>query len=104
MQPDVIKYNLIDRTFYFDNLMPGNIITRVVKALGLIVRNFNKKPSSLLKSLNFIRFGKEAFSLKLLYSIIPFLGRGPYEFFTVISVRTAVLGVSLGSLGIFKEK
>jgi len=104
LQPDVIKFNLLDRTCYYDVAMPGNMLRRVVKALSLIIRNFHKNPGAILKSLNVFRFGKEAFSLKLLYSIIPFLNKGPYEIIQCHFGPNGDLGVVLKVLGVFNAK
>ena len=104
LQPDVIKYNLLDRTFYYDIGMPGNILQRVIKALGLVARNFHKNPGAVLGSLNFFKFGKEALSLKLLYSIIPFLNRGPYEIIQCHFGPNGNLAAVLKVLGVFDAK
>ncbi len=70
---DVEKYQLMKRVHYF--AMPYNKIRRILKAIFLIIINFHKAPLKILKSLNFFKYGKEALSLKMLYLIIPFLGK-----------------------------
>lgn len=104
LQPDVLKYNLLDRTFYYNIAIPVNKPERVARALGLFIRNFGKNPWALLKSLNIFKFGKEALSLKLLYSIIPFLGKGPYDIIHCHFGPNGDMGVLLKMLGVFEGK
>ena len=103
LQPDVIKYKLLDRTFYYDMEMPKNMLLRIIKAFSLIILNLRYKPISLLKSLNIFKFGKEALSLKLLYATVPFLDKGPYDVIHCHFGPNGSLGVRLRELGIFKS-
>ena len=73
VHPDIEKYRLMERVHYF--AMPYNKIKRILKAISLIIKNFHKAPLKILKSLNFFEYGKEALSLRLLHSIIPFLDK-----------------------------
>jgi len=73
VHPDVKAYRLMERTHYFN--MPANKVKRVLKALGLLAANFYKAPLTLLKALNVFKYGKDALSLRLLYALVPFLGR-----------------------------
>lgn len=66
---DVADYHLLDRTHLFPE-MPENLFLRAVKGTGLLVSNFIKAPRSTLKALNFFRYGKQAVSLWLLYSLL----------------------------------
>lgn len=77
IHPDVETYNLLKHTYYPPSL-PKNHLRRIVKGLGLIISNLNKA-LVILRSLNFFRYGKRAVSLRLLYSIIPFLKAEPYD-------------------------
>ena len=104
LQPDVIKYNLLDRTFYYGSAIPKNKLIRVVKALGLIIRNFHKNPRAILKSLNIFSFEKEVVSLKRLYLIVPFMDRGPYDIIHCHFGYNGELGVLLRKLGVFNGK
>ncbi len=78
MHPSVEKYHLLASTYYTPQL-PANHLWRVIKGLGLIFANFHKAPLVLLRSLNFFRYGRQAISLRLLYLIIPFLDKKPYD-------------------------
>jgi colanic acid/amylovoran biosynthesis glycosyltransferase len=82
IHPDVEKYKLLERTFYIDDIdkhIPQNKIVRILKGLYLIIRNISKKPRAIVKSLNFIKLGKHALSLKPLFRVIPYLDKGPYD-------------------------
>ena len=70
---DVEKYRLMERVHYFN--IPDSMIKRVLKAIFLIITNFHKSPIKILKSLNVFKYGKKALSLKLLYVVVPFLGK-----------------------------
>jgi len=71
--PDVEKYNLRERTYY-QPLHPHNKFLRLLQALWLLVIYFFKDPVLVLRSLNLLKYGKDAASLRLFYSAIPFLG------------------------------
>ncbi len=104
VHPDVIKYRLLDRTTYYGTAIPENKLKRIGKAIGLIRCNFHKNPLAMIRSLNFFRFGKEAISLTLLYSIIPFLDRGPYDIIYCHFGPNGDLAVRLRILGVLKGK
>ncbi len=72
-QPDVEKYHLKERVHYFN--ISQNKITRILKAISLLIINFHKSPIKILKSLNIFKYGREALSLRLLYLIILFLDK-----------------------------
>ncbi len=80
MHPDVEKYGLLERTFYFGALydrMPISKAGRILKAIYILKSRPEK--GALLKSLNVATFGWEAVSLRNFYRLIPFLGKGPYD-------------------------
>jgi colanic acid/amylovoran biosynthesis glycosyltransferase len=78
VHPDVERYSLLQNTFYQPTI-PKNQILRFLKAIWLFFTNFKKAPVTLLRSLDFIKYGREAASLRLLYAVIPFLGSKPYD-------------------------
>lgn len=71
VQQDVEEYNLMKKTYY----IPNNKIIRFFKALLLIAKNIYKNPIAIIKTLNFIKYGKDALSLRILYLAIPFLNK-----------------------------
>lgn len=86
---DVEKYNLLGRTYYFPT-MPRNWILRFLKALGLVFANAHKNPLLLVKSVNTLKYGKHALSLRLLYGVIPLLQQKPYD---IIHCHFGTIGV-----------
>jgi len=76
---DVEKYNLLKRTSYIYASMPSSKTYRLIRGIGHIAKHVQKTPLVVLKSLNFLKFGKHAASFGILYQIIPFLYRGPYD-------------------------
>ncbi|CAG1066009.1 colanic acid/amylovoran biosynthesis glycosyltransferase [uncultured bacterium] len=72
VHPDVLKYRLMDRTRYF--ITPENWLERAASAGRLMARNFSTGPVELLKSVNFLRLGKKALSLKVLHLTAPMIG------------------------------
>ena len=87
--PDVEKYRLRDRTYY-QPLHPHNKLLRLLQALWLLVSCFFRDPILVLRSLNLWKYGKDAASLRLFYSVIPFLGdRRQYD---IIQCHFGLLG------------
>ena len=82
INPDVIKYDLLRHTIYLneiDRTIPGNKIKRIHGAIFLLIKNFKKRPESILKSLNPVKHKRKALSLKNFYRLIPFLDSRPYD-------------------------
>ena len=75
---DVKRYNLLGRTSYF-LAIPHDRVFRTVQGLRYISKFVTKYPLPLLRSLNIFKYGRKAASLELLYLIIPFLEKGPYD-------------------------
>ncbi|MBE9129028.1 MULTISPECIES: glycosyltransferase [unclassified Coleofasciculus] len=103
VHPNVEKYRLLDRTYYYGEI-PKNRRLRLLKGVGLLWSNFYKNPLVLLRSLNVYKYGQSAFSLRLLYAIIPFLGRKPYD---IIHCQFGELGLNcmlFRSIGLSQAK
>ncbi len=66
---DVEKYQLLERTYYYDQ-GPDNYIVRMLKALIWLATNFSKHSVPLIESLNFFKYGSRAISLELFYATI----------------------------------
>ena len=62
---DINKYYLIERTHY--SSIPINKIKRVLKAIYIIITNFHKDPIKILKSLNVLKYRKNALSLNTIF-------------------------------------
>jgi colanic acid/amylovoran biosynthesis glycosyltransferase len=103
---DVERYNLLDRTFYCGTTerMPANKLLRLVKAIGLVTTHSCRKPMPLVKSLNVLKFGKRAVSLRILYKTIPFLDKGPYDIVHCHFGPNGNLGALLKDVGAIQSK
>jgi colanic acid/amylovoran biosynthesis glycosyltransferase len=106
---DVEKYHLLDRTYYRGTLnkrMPQNIVRRFIKAIGLVVRNFHRKPVAFLRALNIFKFGKQAALLRILYKVIPFLEKDipDYDIVHCHFGPNGNLGALLKDIGVIKGK
>lgn len=94
---DVEKYNLMKKVSYFE--MSGNRFLRVVIAIILLFTHFHQGPEKIIKSLNIFKYGKDAFSLKLFYSLIPMLNKD----FDIIYCHfgpNGILGSQLKEIGV----
>jgi len=98
VHPEVERYGLQFRTYYWQ--APMNKIWRVIKGVVLILLNFHKAPLVVLRSLNFLKHGKIALSLKLFYSVIPFLDKESYDIIHCHFGPNGILGIRLKELGI----
>lgn len=70
LHEDVVTYKLLDRTYYLPEI-PANHLWRVIKGCGLLCSNLLQAPRDTLRSLNVLRYGEQALSLWLLYTLIP---------------------------------
>jgi colanic acid/amylovoran biosynthesis glycosyltransferase len=102
IHPDVEKYNLLERTFYQE--IPNNYCLRLLKGIGLLVANFYKNPKIVLRSLNIIKYGRQAASLRWLYKIIPHLDRREYEIIHCQFGTCGLRALSFRNFGILQGK
>jgi colanic acid/amylovoran biosynthesis glycosyltransferase len=77
---DVYKYGLLKRTF-FKPLLPKNKIKRLLRGISIARSNREHDPGVLFRSVNFLRFGRNAVNLNVFFSAAAFLGRGQYDIF-----------------------
>ncbi|MEA1901783.1 MAG: glycosyltransferase, partial [Thermodesulfobacteriota bacterium] len=70
-QVDVEKYQLLDRTHYLE--APANVIVRILTAIKLVIKHVRRHPTTILRSLNIAKYGREAASLALLHKTVPLL-------------------------------
>jgi len=94
---DVKKYQLISKTYYSN--IPKNKLYRVLKVFFLFPKYFLKDPKKIIKSLNFLKYKKEALFLKLFYTTIQFLEKD----FDIINCHfgpNGILGAQLKDIGI----
>jgi len=74
---DVDRYRLGERTHYFN--IPENRVLRVLKAGYLLMKNVFNSPALIFRSLNFMKYGKEALSLRLFYGALPFINNSRFD-------------------------
>lgn len=104
LHPDVDKYNLIERTYYYAS-MPNNRFLHVLKSLSLVFANGYKAPVVLLRSLNVFKYQKQVGSLTLLYPVIPLLGkRSSYDIIHCHFGWNGQKGVLLREIGAIQGK
>ncbi|MDH6060974.1 glycosyltransferase [Chrysosporum bergii ANA360D] len=103
IHPDVEKYHLLNHTYYTPKL-PKNYLWRLFKGIGLILRNWQKSPMVVLRSLNIFKYGRRSASMRLLYSVIGLLDAQPYD---IIHCQFGILGLEgmiLREIGAIKGK
>ncbi len=79
---DVHRYNLLESNCYFIDsyyMVSKNKIVRLDSGARFMMKYIHKNPIPLLNSVNFLKYGKQAASLGLLFKIMPFLEKGPYD-------------------------
>lgn len=101
---DVIKYNLLDRTCYHRKIIPKNRFFRLMKGVSYLVKYIPKKPIPVLSSLNIFKYGRKAASFNLLFQIIPFLEKGPYDIIHCHFGPSGNFGVFLKEVGAISSK
>lgn len=101
---DVKKYNLLGQTCYYRYIIPRNKILRFNKGIGFITKYIHKNPIPLLNSINFLKYGRKAVSLELLFQIIPFLENGPYDIVHCHFGPIGKIGLFFRDIGALKGK
>lgn len=87
------KYGLSERTRYYR--IPKNKVLRILKAIFFIMKYAPGNSRAIFRSLNILRYGKQAGSLSLLFMSIPLLERGPFD---IIHSQFGTLGLYAVSL------
>jgi colanic acid/amylovoran biosynthesis glycosyltransferase len=103
VHPDVEKYHLLAHIYYPPKI-PDNYFLRFLKGLQLVITNLHKDPLVLLRSLNFFKYGKQAVSLRLLYSVIRLLKAQPYDIIHCQFGTFAQEGMALRDIGAIQGK
>jgi colanic acid/amylovoran biosynthesis glycosyltransferase len=107
MHDDVSRYRLLERTLYygsFSERLPANRLTRVTRAIKLLVQHLPGKPLPLLRALNVFRFGRMALSLGIFYTVIPFLDADKYDIVHCHFGSNGNLAALLRQVGAIKGK
>lgn len=90
VHPIVEKYNLFEKT-YFATPVPKNFLLRLTTAIKLLIQGNHFFSFRWLKLINVFVYGRQAFSLRLLYYGMPFLNVQSYD----------IIHAQFGSLGKF---
>jgi colanic acid/amylovoran biosynthesis glycosyltransferase len=78
LHADVVKYRLLERTHYrFQR--PGARARRVLEGMAVFATHVGARPSALLRALNVLEHGREAWSLGLLFAATQLLNRPPFD-------------------------
>ncbi len=102
MHADVTKYNLLNRTHYFRDI-PSNKLLRGVTVVSLLIKNYYRKPTSLLKFLRFSSYGKISV-VKILCAIDAFPAKGVYDIIQCHFGPNGILAVILRNIGVIEGK
>lgn len=100
LHPDIKEYGLVGKTVYFgDDVVetPKRKLPRVLQAFKIFFCKGENSRRALLKSLSFQRFGRNAVSLTVFYSILPFLDKG-LEDYDVIHCHFGPVGAKAALL------
>ncbi|MCU0525737.1 MAG: glycosyltransferase [Elainella sp. Prado103] len=105
IHPDVKKYDLPKRTFYYEEISP-NYLLRSIKGLYLFTIWGIRYPRQILRSTNLQKYGNYAKSLRLLHEIVPFLRHGlpKYDVIHCHFGMNGIKGMYLRQLGVIQGK
>ncbi len=104
---DVTKYDLLNHTTYYGDIfkqMPSNKIACMLKRVTLFISQLRNNPLPLIRSLNVVKFKRDAISLTVFCRAIPFLNKGDYDIIQCHFGPNGMLGILLKDLGVFKGK
>lgn len=108
MHGDVVKYGLLNRTIYYDEInrrIPKNKIERIIKGIKILAEHSrNRNIKTIVKSVNIFMGGRHSLSLKPLYRASMFSGRGPYDIIHCHFGPNGKLGLYLRDIGALKGK
>lgn len=96
----VEKYNLLDRTYYFQ--VPSNKLLRALKGLRLLLVNGLVGPVILISLWSVFKYGKQAVSL--VYRSIMLLPKQPYDIIHCHFGPNGIKGAMLRDIGVFQGK
>jgi len=94
----------VKSTFYYKENMPVGKIRRFARVFSLFTNHFHDNQWALLKTLNVFKYKEEAISLRTVYKVVPFLGRGDYEVIHCHFGPNGQRAIFLKELGIFTGK
>ncbi len=101
---DVKKYNLLKTVCYYGERIPEKKIVRFKQSISLITKYIHKNPIPLFNALNIFKYGRKAASLGLLFQIIPFIEKGPYDIVHCHFGPIGKIGLFFRDIGALKGK
>jgi len=101
---EVLRYNLMERTAFFTDIIPQNKIHRILKASKSMMLNIHQYPSQLLKSINYFRYGTDAKTLFLFYTSLLFLTRNKYSIYHCHFGPIGNIAITLKEIGAINGK
>ena len=101
---DVKKYNLLETVCYYRERIPEKKIVRFKQSISLITKYIHKNPIPLFNALNIFKYGRKAASLGLLFQIIPFIEKGPYDIVHCHFGPIGKIGLFFRDIGALKGK
>jgi colanic acid/amylovoran biosynthesis glycosyltransferase len=90
---DYRRYNLGARTIYYQ--APRRRFVRAWKSVKGIIRHAPKNAPVIMKSLNVFKYGRRALSFALLFEVICFLEKGPFD---IVHCQFGTLGMTAVTL------
>lgn len=99
VHPEFEEYRLAERLHYSPK-MPANRAVRVAASLPLFARAAMARPDAVLRSLNVSRYGVHATTLRLIYTMMPFLKAPKYDIIHCHYGPMAVNTVFMQELGL----
>lgn len=102
VHPDVLSYNLLEHTYYAP-FVSKNYVWRLLKAIKLAVK-FRSSYKIILRSLNLLKYGRRAASLRLFYLVIPLLPSRAYDIIHCQFGMFGIEGVILREIGAIQGK
>jgi colanic acid/amylovoran biosynthesis glycosyltransferase len=103
MHEDVIRHGLLARTKYYHD-KPKNRFVRFLVFLRLLAVHFHQAPMPLLRTLNPLRYGAEAFSLNYFFRAIAFLRAREDEVILCHFGQNGLAALILKETGLLKGK
>lgn len=109
MHPDVVRYDLLGRTRYIglETAFPLNRPWQVLRALGLVIKNFHRAPRIITQALCFWKYDCKTLDiyLRVIHTAIAFSqGERNYDIIHCHLGPVGLTGVSLRQLGIISGK
>ena len=78
VHPVVLDYKLLDNCTYSPELVNLKL-HRLIKGIGLVIKNIFKYPKAVLQAVNFFKFGKDVFNLQRLFEVSTFFTKEKFD-------------------------